>query len=341
VPRDPDADTSESQGLPDLKTAYVSRRPQYPDWLRAPEPNQIFERNEAGPWRIEGAMEDVQPPLDVDRIGADALAFYLPFHFYREKWGIYIRESGVAYLAEVLKGRQLQSGDEGYLAIAEDVLYDHELFHAFVEIACSRAEIIAGTALYCVYYATAEAAEHEEAMANARSIRWRDSPVNKQLGRWMERQGPGYRDFAKWMDERLFARGTNRAARFMLDRLSFPKLPASGPSHGFLFQGVDRFKVPVRLIADRRSEAFLLGPFPKAYGLQVFVHSNDHPPQHVHIQCPPGEKDTRYRWPDLVPLDGDKPLSRDGRKSLDKYIAKHGDQIAERIRAVYTALATR
>ena len=36
------------------------------------------------PWRIEVPIDFVQPPAIVDSADADALAFYLPFHFYRE-----------------------------------------------------------------------------------------------------------------------------------------------------------------------------------------------------------------------------------------------------------------
>ena len=87
------------------------------------------------PWRIEGPIDFVQPPAIVDSAGADALAFYLPFHFYREDWGVYIRTSGVLYLAQVLKDQDcpLLPGDEEYLNLAEAMLYEHELCHACAE----------------------------------------------------------------------------------------------------------------------------------------------------------------------------------------------------------------
>src|SRR6266704_2941985 len=39
----------------------------------------------------------------IETSGPDVLAFYVPYHFPRWPWGIYIRESGLVYLANMLK----------------------------------------------------------------------------------------------------------------------------------------------------------------------------------------------------------------------------------------------
>jgi hypothetical protein len=44
--------------------------------------------------------------VQTDVYGTDPLAFYLPFHFYRTAWGIYLRESGLKFLTHVLKGEE-------------------------------------------------------------------------------------------------------------------------------------------------------------------------------------------------------------------------------------------
>jgi hypothetical protein len=81
-------------------------------------------------WRIHESIPPPSPPPDVDQVGADALAFYVPFHFYCKDWGIYIRDTGVKYLAFVLKGGALIPGDEEYLSTAEFILRHHEMWYA-------------------------------------------------------------------------------------------------------------------------------------------------------------------------------------------------------------------
>src|SRR5438445_13719866 len=77
-------------------------RPALPTWLR--EPESLDTADQFDPWVIEGEVPPPDPPSGVDHWGADVLAFYLPFHFYREEWGIYLRASGIIYLACLLKG---------------------------------------------------------------------------------------------------------------------------------------------------------------------------------------------------------------------------------------------
>src|SRR5580704_6286853 len=87
-------------------------RPGLPLWLRERTADQELPRKVDYPWRIDEPTELQQPPSYVNALGADALAFYAPFHFYRKGWGIFIRMSGVVYLAQVLKAGSLQPGDE-------------------------------------------------------------------------------------------------------------------------------------------------------------------------------------------------------------------------------------
>jgi hypothetical protein len=283
----------------------------------------------------------------VERIGPDALAFYVPFHFYRNGWGVFIRMSGAVYLASVLKGGGLQPGDERYVSMAEAVLLQHELVHAAMEIACTRAELLARTALYRPYFGCMAAAHHEEALANAYAVRrclGANDPltVRPRLERWMRRQGEGYRDFGRWSTAHNLARGQESAARFAI-----APLPGPGPNlpltslHTFLFPGGRAYRsMPVVRVNDLGARAAsLLKPFPKAYGILVLVHTNDHLPAHIHIQVPPGGAETRYHWPELLPLKGEKALSGVAKKSLDKYLGAYRKQIDDRVRAVYQSRA--
>jgi hypothetical protein len=142
-----------------------------PDWLRRRDPNSVVEKSDGHEWQIHTDVKPLPIPK-VEEVGPDALGFYIPFHYYREGWGIYIRESGVKHLACALKGGALKKGDEHLLSVAELVIQDHELWHSATEIACTRAEMLARRSLYRTYLRSPDARLHEEALANAHAF-WR------------------------------------------------------------------------------------------------------------------------------------------------------------------------
>lgn len=296
-------------------------------------------------WRIEDPPAVGEPLPDLDRIDPDALAFYIPFHFRREGWGIYLRASGVRDLASRLKGSPLKPGDEAYLDLADSVLYQHELIHATAEIACTRAELLARTAVYHPYFSSWPATQHEEALANASAVRrcFPADPMGARsaLEKWMSRQGPGYRDFGRWVDAGAFSRGQEDAATYATANLPRPAPKASSSLHTFLFRGARNYSsLPVTLVHDLgRSHVCALRPFARAHGIQVLVHTNDHPPPHIHIQLLRDQSETRYRWPELLPLKGEKALAGAAKKALSEYLRDHGQQIGERVRAAYPGTA--
>lgn len=317
-------------------------RPGLPAWLRQRTPEQELPGDAGYPWRIEGAIDPQQPPPDVNALGADALAFYAPFHFYRKGWGIFIRLSGVVYLATVLKGRTLLLGEERYLDVAELILEEHEWHHAATEIACTRAELLARRSIYQPYFVLSPAAVLEEALANAQAISWAFQEGDPLGARptaelWMSQQALGYRDYQRWLASRSFSEGLDRAARFMAAVLPAPGPRADSSLHTFLYRGARRYRsMPLTRVNDLGAIGVtVLRPFPKAYGVQVFVHSNDHPPPHIHVEAPPGGQETRYSWPELVPLENDKPLPSSAEKGLRRYVEAHGTKIGARVEAVY------
>src|SRR5712691_10541487 len=82
-------------------------RPPIPDWLIGASPAFTIRRGVAGEqWAIGGLVETPPP---VDSTNPDSLAYYLPFHFHADKWGIYVPRSSVLYLASQLKGAPLES----------------------------------------------------------------------------------------------------------------------------------------------------------------------------------------------------------------------------------------
>ena len=329
-------------------------RPSLPPWLNQPEPESVWRADQPNSWVIEGEVPPPDPPFGVDQWGVDVLAFYLPFHFYQHQWGIYLRASGVIYLACVLKGpatrrstrivdelagheyTHLVPGDEKFLRLAELILWEHEVFHFASELAASRSELIAKKHVYSPYFSDRSAAAHEEALANAQAlthgVKKHPQAIQNRLHGWMKGQGSGYRDFDQWISARAFSQGMSRAVGFMI------KPPQNSPAFGgFLFRGSRGYLIPTRLVNDiTRGAAGILRPFPKAFGMQAFTHSNDHPPPHIHIKRPPGSRtETRYRWSQLTPLKGDPRLSKSGEKDLRRYVDVYGDEIQKRIQEVY------
>lgn len=203
----------------------IQSRPPLPSWLSEESTFEEFPY-EAESWIIEGDANLPEPPANVSTLGADALAFYLPFHFYRERWGIYVLSSGVLHLASELKGGALSKGDEAYLEVADWILIEHEQFHANTEIAATRAELISRQSLYRPYFCDSVAASHEEALANANAIRWaltsNEDPLDVQpnLETWMKRQGPGYCDYHRWVSSRLFTSGLEKTGRHLIKTAS-------------------------------------------------------------------------------------------------------------------------
>ena len=314
-------------------------RPGLPVWVRQRTVEQEVPRANH-PWKIEGSAGAQQPPPDLHALGPDALAFYAPFHFYRQGWGIFIRLSGVLHLAEVLKGDILRPGDECCLDLAESLLIEHELLHAAAEIACTRAELTARQPLYASYFSKAPAAHLEEALANAQAVRvfqYADPlRARTRIEQWMSQQGPGYRDYASRLPPREFSKGLHEAACFMTDSLELPCPHADSSLYTFLFRGARQYrKMRVVRIDDLgANEITILRPFPKAYGIQVFVHSREHPPPHIHVK-PLDQDDARYSWPDLVPFPDDTPLPAVARKALPRYLESYGAKIDARVKAAF------
>lgn len=335
----PPSDADVENKVAPVEPINLPTRPPVPNWI-GPTDERDLPLDGKHPWRIDGPIDPLQPPPEVEKWGADALAFWVPFHFYRQRWGIYIRQSGVVYLAAVLKGGRLIPGDEKYLHIAEDILHQHELCHAAIEIACTRAELIGRISLYQPYFADSMASLHEEAISNAHGMLWTvpqdEHSIRARAEAWMRHQGPGYRDFANWLESRKLSRGMDRVVRFILKPLPAPHPKASGPTGTFLFHEARRYRIPAKRIVDLpRSHVSILRPFPKQFGIQVLVHSNDHPPPHIHIQMPPGGAETKYVWPDLLPMKNEQRLPAAGEKRLKHYLELHGDEIAERLRRIY------
>lgn len=335
-------------------------RPPLPDWIarrRGDEPSSEADepmRVDGGPRlgetiRVEGDPNLDEPPPAADGVTPDALAFYLPFHFYLKSWGIYVRTSGVWTLARRLEqASRLPRSDA--LDFAYRILLDHERLHFIAEYAASRIEVLTAQEVYKAYFAETEAGLHEEALANARALEGSKrvkafQPFYKPAILWMDRQGPGYSDFLKWIGAH-FIDGERRSAAFMTipaavaNRLALSPKPARASEYAFhpadfLLHDIPLRSVPLYIVMDRSALWLRVAkPFPKDFGLQVFTHSKEHKPPHIHIECPPGTFRTRYRWPELIPVDNNPPLRSGEEEDLRRYVLKHHAAIDKRVKAI-------
>lgn len=343
----------DDRGLPDLQPDV---RPRLPDWLG----DEAVPIEDADQPITEGTVPDDDPPVDAGT-GApgipipDVFAYYLPFHFYERRWGIYVRAYGIDQLARILTKPKPTSSES--VSFAFRLLLQHERMHFLTELAASKAEVAFGRSSYSLYFVDQKMAHHEEALANAHafSIARRDTskPLIKAAHTWMLAQGPGYCDFQNWTGTNLRA-GKRNAAEFILKR---PRVnppdghaslmdgyaksigpgdlgKAGGPSE-FLFERMGRLKTPIYLVVDKAVPWLrLVRPFPKHDGLQVLVHTNDHKPPHIHVKVLQRRLETRYLWRALRPLRGDPSLPNQYEAKLRAYVERYGDEIEAKVASV-------
>lgn len=146
---------------PDAWTAYPIDVASLPDFARDDRSDDIVQApNDSQPiWGAIGNQIDaiaarpqrLPPPGPVD-----ALAWYLPFHYYGPEWGIFIKESEVLRLAGYIKQRMGRGPTHPQEAaqlcrVALSILYLHEAFHHKIESFATRLEIARLSPVYLRY----------------------------------------------------------------------------------------------------------------------------------------------------------------------------------------------
>jgi hypothetical protein len=153
------------------------------------------------------------------------------------------------------------------------------------------------------------------------------------LESWMKGQRPGYRDFHRYTG-RMFRRGKLVCSQHIV-RCAPPskRVPFLLPSD-FLFGRPGT--IPAYLLLELGVPLDVLRPFPKHKGIRVKAPTRDHPPPHIHVEMPIGDRvKRRCLWPSLDSYGGDPPLSRPERTKLDDYLRKFGSDICKKLRLVY------
>jgi hypothetical protein len=294
--------------------------------------------------RTEGDLPltlDDAPPASTH---PDDLAYYLPSHFYRDRWGIYVRAAGVWTLARHLSKRPTLDD----LRFAYDALLLHERFHFFAEYAASRLEVVTAASRYREYFRVKHATLHEEATANAHAVSRLPHHGHAHrlasLQDWMLTQPDGYRQFRNALPPRYTTalrdaaaymfRAPGRNKKVVIASVTNKLVHGSHPAE-FLFTAINPRRSPTFVVLDASVPWLrVTKPFPKQFGLQVHVFPNDHKPPHIHIDCPPGNAFTRYLWPDLKPYPGDARLRKADEKGLQRYLVVHGNAIAKKVGTV-------
>jgi hypothetical protein len=286
-------------------------------------------------------IPDVSPAEEqiISTTGVEALAYYAPFHFYqRHQWGIYIRDFGLAYLATRFLGRHtINAADNWVLRCAYEFLLQHEYSHFQAEVAVSRYELLLFQKtiyldhVYLHHFSDRHSSWLEESVANARAYQRFEHKIQtiasqsaidqfkSFLANWMKCQPSGYRDYDRWIGRAGLKKGRSAIAMHLHESVQHWRRGAIKNDGDIfdLFRDAEYSKIPITRVPDARLTALRSArQLPKAYGLQVSVFSNDHPPPHIHVDFLDGKTTIRVEWPSLQPLRHDRPLSHSERSNL-------------------------
>ena len=235
-----------------------------PDGIATPEiPGSPF----PGSPRRERARGAPPPP--------DALAFYLPFHYFHpDWWGIYLILEGVHELAAYIwrPNRQSLTFDEA-LTSARMFLCGHEAFHHATESFATRLEVTHRRPLYIDgfekhYLKTLNTPQClEEALANARGYQrvrdllFKNEPAKKKLvlsslRRYIRSSPEGYRQGLNYLGNTDYRQGRNLFSE-AIHQSALPNTPQLGKdiwlSFPHAFGGIGRCNSRVNYVVHRHS----------------------------------------------------------------------------------------
>ena len=157
----------------------------------------------------------INGPFEMD--GVEALAWYRSFHYEPiPKWGIYLLDKGIYYLAKKLESQfdpsEINSQTrQKCIQDAINVLYFHELFHFYTDLAAAKREVDEYRSMYVDYFlnrypdgwsrsdgsAIEIPAKLEEALANefarSKTTRKTSEAYRNTLTKFMASQPNGYK----------------------------------------------------------------------------------------------------------------------------------------------------
>jgi predicted RNA binding protein YcfA (HicA-like mRNA interferase family) len=217
----------------------------------------------------KGHWLEVPPP--------DALAFYLPFHYFHPTWwGIYIVLERLHEFADALakySGRVLTFNEA--LNIGKMFLYGHEAFHHIAESFATRLEVTHRFPIYtggferlfrrvygtddCIEEALASS--HGYRKVKAKAFRRPNDPRKRgaalhALERYIKLCPPGYRRALEFVGDSHFSQERSAFAEQNHNE-TLPPLPRKGPpiwlSFPHAFSGISRITSRVNYLVHRNS----------------------------------------------------------------------------------------
>lgn len=162
----------------------------------------IYDGSDLGDGGEESQARDVSQSGQVCKSGIHVLAWYEPFHLYSYgytyRWGIFIRNSAIEYLARILRLGGIDSSSS--FNQAAQFLYSHELGHFEYEFLSSNAEVSSSKAFYLkdMHSLKSQSPDYSpeaEGLFTQMALESLDKEVRAQLEPWACGLPLGYRDF--------------------------------------------------------------------------------------------------------------------------------------------------
>jgi hypothetical protein len=134
---------------------------------------------------------------DIQKYGFEALAWYSPYHFYPDSWGVTIRNRGIEIVASSLISNGLDLATANL--IAQKALIAHEIGHFQVENGVALLELSDGTGMYVKQKKAAGSSwcDEEEGLCNALAHQAAGSKHRRALEDFLDFSPAGYRDWRR------------------------------------------------------------------------------------------------------------------------------------------------
>ena len=134
---------------------------------------------------------------DTQKYGLEALAWYSPYHFYPDTWGVTIRNRGIEIVASSLISNGLDLATANL--VAQKALIAHELGHFQVENGVTMLELSAGKGMYVAQRQSAGFGwcNEEEGLCNALAHQAAGTKHRHALEDFLDFSPVGYRDWRR------------------------------------------------------------------------------------------------------------------------------------------------
>jgi len=216
----------------------------------------------------------------------DALAFYLPFHYYYpDYWGVYLTVAGVNHLArEIRRLSTPRVSSRDAIRTARRFLYYHEAFHHHTECFAFRLETTHRRPLYRTGFAQLFQRTYftndclEEGLANAHALKSTEKAPKpppaavRALETIVSNSPPGYNRGVEFRRRFRDHRSTFAELNHTVALPGIPDVPAAiWNAAPHLFNGIANVKSRVNYLLPRRARLAQRLPLGRPYRLREFT----------------------------------------------------------------------